>query len=452
MADLSQYVNISFKIDNSGVSPVFTVNDMSAYPVGAAAFQGFIKITQPDTISINPNFSVPDITATSLSSSKPYRLAVDGSLQNGSYTVVYTVKCTGYDDTIVTKTFQLAYARPVLNLTPSIDAFTPVIKVGDSTDFSQVGLIIVSIARLWSGSIYNVGAAKQSVSGTAQTLDFAYNSNYYDALYYASLSDTVSYTLSLYPFASVVDKITNQVQFDVYAPMTVIQFQSAIYNLTTNSTNACGNTNTSDVIKANQLLSNIISLGQQGDTIGLQVYVTELENLLYPGVAKVHSNQAIPSYVFNSSPSVPLTTLPAATVASMQVGGIPAGMDLSNYNIIDAFTKLIASGGYTLANSWSGWNATGDAPINASSLQYAGSFVPNGSFTFDVSANTASTNYIIGATIISERVFKTWQSGGMTGNIDNAKGGSNLFYYIELNGYRFYITNYPTIMGIVILN
>lgn len=456
MADLSQYIDFTVKIDNSGTSPRLSLTDISEYPVGASAFQGFIKVTQPDGISVGPDFSTPDVTDAVRTGSKPYRLSSDGSLQNGTYVIQYAVQCVGYDDTVVTRTFSLGYVRPKLNLVPSIDAFTPAIKVADNSDFFQMGLVILTISRLWSGSIFNVGASKQTISGTAQVLDFAYNSNYYDAMYYASLTDTISYQLAQFAWVSVTEKLTNQIQFDVYTPLTVAQFKKAIYEMEANYKDTCGNcegSDSPDVIKANNLLANIILLGEQGDTIGLQVYTDKLYNLLYPNKAQTHTNQSIPSYIFSDSPAVPLVTLPQNLVASLTVGGIPAGLDLSNSNILDAFAQLItggSSGG--VATAWWGWGLNQNTPADPSTLQKSGTFASSGSLLADFSDNTANNNYLKIATLATVKDFTTWEYNGMSGGIDTLPNGSNLFYKVEVNGLKYYITNYPTIVGQLLLN
>lgn len=452
MADLSQYVDFNVKIDNSGSTPKISVTDISSYPSGASAFQGFVKVTQPDGISVGPG-STADITDALRTADKPYRFASDGGLQNGTYTVEYVVKCAGYDDTTVTKTFILGYVRPTIVLAPQIDAFTPFVKVKDSSDFFQMGLIILTISRLWNGRINSVLSTQQTVTGTGQILDFAYNNNYYDALYYASLSDTVTYQLAQYPFAYVVEKITNQTQFDVYKPMTISEFQKAIYALEANSMSACGKADTPQVLKANQLLDTIMTMGVNKNTVGLEIYTDALYNLLYPGKGQTHTNEAIPSYIFSDSPSVPLVTLPGGLTASIDVGGIPAGTDLGNANILDAFVNLVTGGSAGgVSNAWYGWGATQSTPADPSTLQKSTSFASNGPLLADFSDNTATSNYLKVATLSTDRVFTEWEYNGMTGGIDPLPGGSNLFFYVEVNGLRYYVTNYPTILGSLTLN
>ena len=447
MADLSQYVDFTVKIDNSGSTPKISVTDISSYPSGASAFQGFVQVTQPDGISVGPE-STPDITDALRAADKPYRYASDGSLQNGTYTIQYVVKCTGYDDTVVTRQFTLGYVRPTLNLAPSIDAFTPKILVRDNTDYSQNSLITLDVSRVWQGQIYNVNSEMKSLSGSDQTLDFVYNGNYYDSLYYSELKSIINYNLISAPFVYVSELLSNQVQFDVYAPKSIAEYSAAIQIFIENNKSCCGKKETESVIRAQQLLSQVLLYGKQGDTIGLDIYTNKLDSILFPSEKLSHTGKAIPSYIFSDSPSVPLVTLPLDVVAKYSIGGIAEGMSLSNWNILDAFIALIggdASGGGAL--EWHGWNATGIPPVDPSILQHSGSYLLNGDATVNFIGNVSSNNYLIFVTLLSQIKFTSYVASGFTAPIDSSPSGGNLFYYIEQNGYRYYITNYPTIMG-----
>lgn len=449
MADLSQYVDFTVKIDNSGSTPQISLTDISQYPVGASAFQGFVKVTQPDGISVGPD-SQPDITDAVRTGSKPYRFASNGSLQNGTYTIEYVVECTGYDDTTVIRQFTLGYVRPTINLAPSIDAFTPKITVNDNTDYSQPSLILISLVRTWQGQIYNVKGELKSISGSDSYLDFAYNSNYYDSLYYSELKTVVDYNLRSYPFVYISESLSNQVQFDVYAPKSIAEYSAAIQVLIENNKSCCGKNTSNEIVVCQQLLSKLLLSGQKGDYIGLQVLTDKLNEILFPG-SSVHTGNPIYSYIFSSSPSTPLVTLPLDLVSKYNIGGITEGMDLSNWNILNAIVQLIkgdsSSGG---GLEWHGWNATGIPPENPSTLQKSGSYQISGSASIDFGDNVESSNYLILATPITSPKFISYEYSGFTADIDSLPNGTNLFYYLELGEYRFYITNYPTIMEVVL--
>src|SRR5579859_4262772 len=129
MPDLSAYISIAAVIDNSGGSPVIRIIDNSAYPTGVAqTVKGILSITQPDMQTIsNSDFTNPDIFWNSgalVQASKTLRLANNQRFQNGGYLITYTVRATGYTDTVLTKSFILNYNPPTPVITPGFDNFT----------------------------------------------------------------------------------------------------------------------------------------------------------------------------------------------------------------------------------------------------------------------------------------------------------------------------------------
>ena len=296
MADLSQYVDFNFKIDLSGNSPVCVITDISSYPSGVSAFQGFVAITQPDGITTSPNFSSPDITSANLSASKPYRTAIDTTPQNGNYVIIYTVKCAGYDDTILTKTFTLSYNRPALVITPITDVFTPLIKASDNTNYNQINFEAPAVTRSWAVSVNKAWEGVETITGTAKELDLAYNGNYFDAAYSAELTCILNYSPTSFSWVTLTDKIVASIDIDIYAPKSISILQSAI-----DAMNSCGcNTTNTNQQTAQSLLYQMNMQGNLGNTIGLQTTEINIEKILYPYSTKTHTNNSIQPYMFTS--------------------------------------------------------------------------------------------------------------------------------------------------------
>lgn len=331
MADLSAYVNFTFTIDKSGVSPVCLIADTSTYPAGVAAtVTGFVKITQPDNVTRIPNFSVADISwnGTVLTVANiPYRLATNGAPQNGVYTVTYTVKAPGYSDTIVVKTLTLSFTEPAIIIAPLIDVFTPLIKVNDGTSFTQAGMTLTSSTRAWTVNIDLVGSTRNVITGNTATLDLKVGSSYYDALYTATLVYTFTYQLNgSNNWFYIVDKLTAMMQFDCYTPLTLSQLLTYLNTLKAAAADlgtGVSEITKSQYIKAESIYEHMISRGQVGDLLGLQVYEQQLESIFLPyrAIPVPHSNAPIPIYVWAYPLSVPSVTLPAGTPSWVAVAG-----------------------------------------------------------------------------------------------------------------------------------
>lgn len=331
MADLSAYVNFTFTIDKSGATPVCLITDTSTYPGGVAAtVTGFVKVTEPDNITRVPNFSVADISwnGTALTVANiPYRLATDGTPQNGLYTITYTVKAPGYSDTIVVKSLTLSFKEPAIIIAPLIDVFTPLIKVNDGTSFTQAGMTLTSSVRAWTVNIDLVGSARQVITGSTATLDLIVGGSYYDALYTATLVYNFTYRLDgSNNWFYVVDKLTAMNQFDCYTPLTLSQLLTYLNTLKAAAADlgtGVSEITKSQYIKANSIYEHMISRGQVGDLLGLQVYEQQLENIFLPyrAIPVPHSNNPIPIYVWAYPVNVPSLQLAPGTTSWLATAG-----------------------------------------------------------------------------------------------------------------------------------
>lgn len=175
MANLSQYIDFSIVLDKSGDTPVITLTDPNNYPAPVYLYMtGIFTITQPDGISITGSFTDPDIyfSLTGLvTASKELRLTYNDLFQKGTYTFTYTVRCTGYTDTTLTKTFSLKYDTPTVSITDLNDVFTPSLKQLDETIYTQPNFPNVTVTRAWNADVKYTGATTGNVTGTAALFD-----------------------------------------------------------------------------------------------------------------------------------------------------------------------------------------------------------------------------------------------------------------------------------------
>src|SRR6267142_5785487 len=157
MADLSSVISIAVLLDKSQPTPLFRVVDNSSYPTGVAiTIAGILSVTQPDNVTVvNTNFSTPNIYwsgSALVPADLELRLDTSSSFQRGGtgYTIIYTVRAPGYDDTILTKVFPLSYTPPTMVITNNFDIFTPELSVQDSTVYLQTNVDFISVNRAWS--------------------------------------------------------------------------------------------------------------------------------------------------------------------------------------------------------------------------------------------------------------------------------------------------------------
>lgn len=315
MPDLSAVISLACILDNSGGSPVVRIVDNSAYPAGVAQqIAGILSITQPDMITIsNSDFTNPDVfwqSGALRQPAKPLRLANNERFQNGGYTIKYTVRCLGYTDTVLTKTFILNYTAPIPVITPAFDNFTPSLKVTNATVWGVSGLSFITADLEWAGVIRSVTGTDRSITGSGITFDLAYNGNYYDSAYDIILTATVTWQLQgLGSFVTIVDQfVTPEETFTAEIPPTLAQLLNGLTDLKSkldaaqNNGNAYGNSVYGNLLTtynyAVSLYMHMVKRGQSGSLAGLSAYVYQLQMIFNNGVtpAPANTNNVIPTY------------------------------------------------------------------------------------------------------------------------------------------------------------
>lgn len=313
MPDLSAYINISAILDNSGASPVITIIDTSAYPVGVAQqIAGILSITEPDGIAdSNTDFTHPNIywqSGALVQAVRPLRLATNARFQNGGYSITYSVRCPGYSDTVLTKTFTLGYTAPVPVLSPAFDNFTPSLKVNDATNWQVAGLTLQTVNDAWSTVIRSVGGTNQTVTGAGTTADLVYQGSYYDAFYDVSLTAIVTWEIpGASPWVTVVDKFTPPTQtFQSEIPPTLAQLLTSLTVLKSQLDAAQSNPNYGllqiTYMYAVDIYTHLIDRGQSSALAGLSDYVWQLQKIFNNGQTPtyVNTNAVIPAYNWSS--------------------------------------------------------------------------------------------------------------------------------------------------------
>lgn len=312
MANLNAYIDFSVALDKSDPdNPVIRVTDTGTYPGNIELYlEGIVSITQPDGISVDGSFSDPDIYSSGgnlVEAEKELRLSETDTLQNGVYSITYTINVTGYDTTQLTKTFTLDYTATSVIITNLKDVFTPDLAVVDGSIYSQAGFTTTTTTRAWSADISYVGSTVQTVTGTQLLFDMAYLSDYYDAHYAITLGVTITYTMTgSYTWVSVIDLLEAATQMDAYTPPTLAELLDSLNTMysqieagTWCGSGNCGCESDYDVWnRAESLYQNIIENGQDGNVTGLDSKVDQLLKIFNcSGVLdRDHTGEEIPAY------------------------------------------------------------------------------------------------------------------------------------------------------------
>lgn len=327
MANLSAYIDFSIEFDKSVDTPVMRLTDPNNYPAPVYLYMtGYFTITQPDGVTVTGSFTDPDIywssagvTPALVVAEKELRLASDLTIQKGTYTFTYTVRCTGYTDTTLTKTFVLIYDTPTVAITNLNDEFTPSLKQQDDTIYTQPNFPTVTVTRAWTANIKYAGSTAQVVTGTVKLFNMAFGGQYYDAQYDITFEATTSTTGALLTYLTILDKISTAYTLDVYTPPILSVLLTELNTLYTQITDGtycggvgCGCCDPIDYsvwTEASELYQSIISDGLAGDTIGLYAKVVHLEKIFYCGIYNpTHTNGVIPAYSFVATVVVVQTT------------------------------------------------------------------------------------------------------------------------------------------------
>src|ERR1044072_953290 len=314
MADLSAYIDFSISLNKGNGTSSMVLTDPNNYPVGVdTTFKGYFVITQPDGLTLTGNFISPDIYAGGgglVDATKQLRLKSNGGFQQGEYSITYHAIALGYNETTLSKTFDINYTTPTLTITDDSDVFTPALSLTDETIYTaQEGVLISTIIRQWEATIISVEGTNQDISASSQTFDLAYLGSYYDSRYDVSLSVTAYYILhSPNEWVSIVDIIPFTHTYYAFIPPTIAELLEMLtsFKATVDAAHCiCGSgcvdnctplKNTYSL--AVSIYTHIVERGRAGETTGLDAYVIQLQKVLSNCVtpAYTNTNEAIPPY------------------------------------------------------------------------------------------------------------------------------------------------------------
>jgi hypothetical protein len=285
--DLSAYLNFSIVIDNS-VSPAkVRFIDSSTYP-GGIPINGLVEIIQPDGV-----LATGAVIGTSGSLSPieiEMRLSASNQIQAGHWRVTYTVNSTGYDETILDRSFDLNYTEPAAAISPLLNVFSPLLRAQDGTNYTIEGFTLQSVVRSWQAVIAGVATVN---GGNVLQFDMAYNLNYYDALYNVTMTNIAEWTITDTVWVSVRDTIQKAASYQVIPPPsleTLLNDLNEFKATLDNESCGCSDKDKAAYAYAESLYSHILKRGCYGQTLGLDAYVTELVKVLNGGVSPTHDN------------------------------------------------------------------------------------------------------------------------------------------------------------------
>jgi hypothetical protein len=295
MPDLSAYLDFSLQLNYKTGKMVLT--DTSAYPVGVTV-EGIITALQPDGITRTGDFTSPDID-TSVSPTGEIELRKNslGAPQTGSYTVTYTVRAAGYDDTTVSNTFTLVYTRPTVVIGKLFDVYTPSLFFVDSTNYDQTGFT-QAVTRAWDVQGGNVGTK----TGTSDTLDLKIGGNYYDAIYEGTLAVEVDYTSTEYFYLTLKDVAYGYIETSADTPPSFTTLKSYLKAIKArfDSDTACSRIDSGreDYEYASSLLQQIRIRICDNDTVNLTEQVQDFLDVYYERLNSSYTNTdaVIPAY------------------------------------------------------------------------------------------------------------------------------------------------------------
>lgn len=326
-------VSFSVKFDLTGAPALVLTDTTTSPPTGLV---GIFSITQPDGYTRTGDINSPDIPAAGDAFTYTLRLASDGGLQCGTYTIVYTAAAPSYLSTDFTRSFEFNYEAVSLDMEESFDVFTPELLYIDNTDYAQSGYSAGSVTRAWTA----VSTPTGTLSGSSATFDMIYDGEYYDANYVVTLTSSLTYTHSTYSWLTIDEEITKSVSTYAQTPPTITEIVediSALKLLYDEAVNTCSERTAlkADFEWAQTLFIHILDKVRMDD---LENIFTDLEDLL-----TVLNGNRIPTYTPTNDPIPPYDFsgyYPSAAWGTI-FGTITAQTDLVNY-----IATQLGTGGY----------------------------------------------------------------------------------------------------------
>ncbi len=268
--------------------PTLTLTDPGTEYSSGLAVTGWFSITQPDGLTRAGNATAPDITLSAPTAgvfSIPLRLACDGTVQQGTYTIVYTVAATGYTNGVKSYTFVFNLTIPTGAITTIFDVFTPLLTATDATVYTVAGYNAV-ITRVFTGLIQ---AINELVTTTGTLLTLSYGGQFYDSEYTLNLASTIVYTNATLTWLSAKVSLTAQnpsstglLQANTPLSCVALLNQLTTYQNTVNNQdcNCSNSTLNASLTTAQALLNQINALMAAATYTGLYALIVAFENIV----------------------------------------------------------------------------------------------------------------------------------------------------------------------------
>lgn len=396
MANLSAYIDFNIILQKDTDSSSLILSDPDNYPAGVDVnLKGYFIITQPDGITVTGNYLTPDIdwSGSQLTiATKELRLRATGGFQQGEYTITYNIVAPGYDETSLSRTFDLSYTSPTLETAENFDVFTPNLSVTDNTTYAQAGMTLDSVVRNWEATIISVEGTNQDIAGSLQTFDLNYLGSYFDSRYDVSLTATANYTIvSPDNWVQILDQVEFEDTYYAFIPPTIIELLQLLtnYKATVDAAHCICGTGCVDnctILKntyslAVAIYTHIVERGRNGESEGLDAYVLQLQKLLSNCVTLpyTNTNEVIPAYYWGTPPAGTVFAFYKQMIVGSGVNDAPADgatsytdTNLIGKNVIVYLDSLLMGNGlidrvsitYNSMTSTITWNT----PLNSPQL------------------------------------------------------------------------------------
>lgn len=313
--------NVRFNLTGA---PTLVLTDTTILP--PSGLVGAFSITQPDGYTRVGNINTPDINTPGGSFSIPLRLDSKGEVQCGTYNIAYTVIASGFEETLFTRNFQMAYNQPQISIAEEFDVFTPNLSLRDDTVYQVSNFNNGPVTRSWSV----VSTPTGTITGTQQVLSLQFGGQYYDANYSISLSGSTIYTHQVYSWLTVQETVSKSVNTYAQTPPDVDEIVESIHQLKVKWDEAVNKCLEQEKVRADfelaqVLFNHIIDRIVNSNTAGIYEDLKDLVRIL--------ANNQIPAYTPTNQPIQPydLSLFTSGAVWGSISGDILSQTDLVAY-------------------------------------------------------------------------------------------------------------------------
>ncbi len=192
---------------------------LGTYSIPNSGVKGCFRVTAPDSTVIynNTNFSAPDVNGATPLWVKSIAIPTnsDGSLVQGTYTVVYTARITDGShttyDVVNTATYNFQYASPTVAITATVDCVSPNFTTVDTTNY-VVNSLTPAITRTFTLT-FPLGSGGTGTPLTTSTTTIS-TGTFYQGPQTSTVSSLIVYTVAAtgtYPTFAITDTVVGYI-------------------------------------------------------------------------------------------------------------------------------------------------------------------------------------------------------------------------------------------------